>query len=152
MPWVPLKNDGVSPNNGGMVFSLSVKAEQEQRVRNLVREIKDTSGLTKYMGRNAWMMEMQSSHKASDSMEVKRTKDKTIDAVKAHGSMMLSLGQAQIPGLHNINKVHCLRKVDKNGRVRIIKKVRGKRSGLAQMGRRKSLSKCVGIGRGIYVF
>ena len=55
-------------------------------------------------------------------MEVKRIKEKTIDLVKAHGSMMLSLGQAQIPGLHNINEVHRLRKTDKNGRVRIIKK------------------------------
>lgn len=55
-------------------------------------------------------------------MEVKRVKDKPIDAAKAHGSMMLSLGQAQIPGLHNINKVYRLRKVDKNGKVRIIKK------------------------------
>ena len=36
MPWVPLKSDEVRPNNGRMVFALMVKAEQEQRVRNLV--------------------------------------------------------------------------------------------------------------------
>ena len=88
----------------------------------MIQEIKDTCGMTKRLGRNAWIMEMQSSHKSSDSMEVKRIKDKTIDSVKSHGIMMLSLGQAQIPGLHNINKVYRLRKVDKNGKVRIIKK------------------------------
>ena len=76
---------------------------------------------TKHMGKNACMMEMQSNHKASHSMETKRTKDKTIEAVKAHGSMMLSLGQAQIPGLYNINKVHHLRQVDRNGKARTIK-------------------------------
>ena len=62
MPWVPLKSDEVRPNNGKMVFALSVKAEQEQRVRDLIQEIKNTSGLTKRLGRNAWIMEMQSSH------------------------------------------------------------------------------------------
>ena len=122
MPWVSLKSNEARPNNGRMVFVLPLKADHEQRMRNLLKEIKDTSGLCKHMGKNAWMMEMQSSHRASDSMDVKRTRDKTIESVKAHGSMMLSLGQAQIPGLHNANKVHHLRKMDKNGKVRIIKK------------------------------
>ena len=76
MPWVPLKNDEVRPNNGRMVFALLSKADQKQRVRDLLQEIKDTSGMTKHMGKNAWMMEMQSGHKANDSMEIKRTKDK----------------------------------------------------------------------------
>ena len=75
MPWVPLKNDEERPNNGRMVFAL-LKADQEQRVRNFLKEIKDTSGMTKHMGKNDWMMEMQSGHKANDSMEIKRTKDK----------------------------------------------------------------------------
>ena len=35
---------------------------------------------------------------------------------------MLSLGQAQVPGLRNINQVHHHRQVDKQGRVRVIKK------------------------------
>ena len=122
MPWVPLKNDEVRPNNGRMVFALLSKADQKQRVRDLLQEIKDTSGMTKHMGKNAWMMEMQSGHKANDSMEIKRTKDKTIEAIKAHGSMMLSLGQAQMPDLYNINKVHHLRQVGRNGKVGTIKK------------------------------
>ena len=113
VPWVPLKNNEVRPNNGRMVFALLLKANQEERVRDFLKEIKDTSGMAKHMGKNALMMEMQSGHKASDSMEIKRTKDKTIEAVKAHGSMMLSLGQAQILCLHNINKVHHLRQEDK---------------------------------------
>ena len=122
MPWVPLKSNEERPNNGRMAFMLLLKENQEQRMRNVVKEIKDTSGLTKHVGRNAWMMEMQSNHKASDSMEIKRIKDKTIEAVYAHGSMMLSLGQAQIPGLYNINKVYHLRQVDRNGKVRTLKK------------------------------
>ena len=101
---------------------LSVKAEQEQRLRDVLQEIKNTSGLAKRLGRNAWFMEMQSNHKSSDSVEVKRIKDKTIDSIKSHGSMQLCLGQAAIPGLHNITKVFRLRKVEKNGKVRIIKK------------------------------
>ena len=121
MPWVPLKSDEERPNNGRMAFMLLLKEDQEQRVRDVIKEIKDICGLAKHMGKNAWMMKMQSNHKASNSMEVKRTKDKTIEAVKAHGSMMLSLGQAQIPGLYNINKVHHLRQVDRNGEVRILK-------------------------------
>ena len=57
------------------------------------------------------MIEMQGDQKASDSMEVKRQKGKTIDAVHNHGSIMLSLGQAQIPGPTNINHIHRLRQV-----------------------------------------
>ena len=68
------------------------------------------------------MMEMQSSVKASDSMEVRRQKERTIEAVFIHGSMMLSLGQAQVPGLRNINHVHHLRQVDKQVKVRVVKK------------------------------
>ena len=79
-------------------------------------------GLTKLVRRNALIMEMQSNHKASDSMEIKRMKDKTIEAVYAHGSMMLSLGQARIPGLYNINKVHHIKQEDRNGKVRTLKK------------------------------
>ena len=95
---------------------LLLKENQEQHMWNVIKEIKDTSGLTRDVGRNAWIMEMQSNHKASNSMEIKRTKDKTIEAVKAHGSMMLSLGQAQIPGLWNVNKIHLLKQVDKKAR------------------------------------
>ena len=36
--------------------------------------------------------------------------------------MMLSLGQAQIPGLRNVNQVHHLKQVDKKGKVRVVKK------------------------------
>ena len=67
------------------------------------------------------MMEMQSNHRASDSMKIKRIKNKTIETVYAHGSMMLSLGQAGIPGLHNVNKVHLIKQVDRKGKVRILK-------------------------------
>ena len=66
------------------------------------------------------MMEMQSSIKASDSTEVKRQNVAT-GAVFAHDSMMLSLGQAQVPGLRNINHAHRLKQVDKQGKVRVIK-------------------------------
>ena len=62
------------------------------------------------------MTEMQGVLKVSDSIEVKRQKEKNIEAVYAHGSMMLSLGQAQIPGLRNISHIHLLRQVDKMGR------------------------------------
>ena len=105
-----------------MAFVLLLKENQEQCMRNVVKEIKDTSRLTKHVGRNARIMGMQSNQKASDSMEIKRIKNETIDVVYAHGSMMLSLGQAQILGLYNINKVHHLRQVDRNGKVRILKK------------------------------
>ena len=91
-------------------------------MRQIVRELKDTNGLTKYLGRNAWMTEMQSSIKASDSMEVRRQKEKNIGALFTHGSMMLSLGQAQVPGLRNINHVHQLGQVDNQGKVRVVKK------------------------------
>jgi len=122
MPWVPLKGDEERPNNGRLAFVLLLKEDQVQRMRQIAREITDTSGLTKFAGRNAWMMEMQSNHKANDSMEVKRIKEKTIESVKSHGSMMLSLGQARIPGLYNVNKVHLIKQVDKKGKVKILKK------------------------------
>ena len=35
---------------------------------------------------------------------------------------MLSLGHAQVQGLRNIHHVHCLKQVDKMGKVRVIKK------------------------------
>ena len=81
MPWVPLKDDEERPKNGRLAFVMLLEEDQEQRMRQIAKEIKDTSGLTKFVGRNAWMMEMQSNHKASDSMEIKRIKDKTIEAV-----------------------------------------------------------------------
>ena len=92
-------------------------------MRQIVRELKDTNGLTKHLGRNAWMMEMQSHVKVSDSVEVRRQKEATIDAVFTHGSMMLSLGQAQVPGLRNTHHAHRLKKVDKQGKVRVMKKI-----------------------------
>ena len=55
-------------------------------------------------------------------MEVRRQKEATIEAVFTHGSMMLSLGQAQVPGLRNIHHVHRLKQVDKLGKIRVIKK------------------------------
>ena len=122
MPWVPLKGDEERPNNGRLAFVMLLKEDQVQRMRQIAREISDTSGLTKFAGRNAWMMEMQSNHKANDSMEVKRIKEKTIESVKSHGSMMLSLGQARIPGLYNVNKVHLIKQVNKKGEVKILKK------------------------------
>ena len=67
------------------------------------------------------MVEMQGAQKASDSMEVKRQKGKNIDAVHGHGSIMLILGQAQIPGLTNINHIYRLRQVDRKGNARIVK-------------------------------
>ena len=99
-----------------------LKGNQEPHMRQIVRKLKDTNGLTKYLGRNAWMMEMQSPIKASDSMEVRRQKEKNIGALFTHGSMMLSLGQAQVPGLRNINHVHQLGQVDNQGKVRVVKK------------------------------
>ena len=122
MPWVPVKGDEEKPNNGRLTFVMLLKGNQEPRMRQIARGVKDTNGLTKHLGRNAWMMEMQSSIKVSDSREVKRQKERTIEAVFTHGSMMLSLGQAQVPGLRNINYVHHLRQVDKQGNVRVIKK------------------------------
>ena len=91
-------------------------------MRQIVGKLKDTNGMTTHLGRNAWMMEMQNTVKASDSMEVSRQKEATIDAVMAHGSMMLSLGHAQVPMLRNIHHVHRLKQVDKMGKVRVIKK------------------------------
>ena len=91
-------------------------------MRQIVRELKDTNGVTKHLGRNAWMMEMQSTVKASDSMKIRRQKEATIDAVFAHDSIMLILGHAQIPGLRNIHHVHRLKQMDKMGKVRVIKK------------------------------
>ena len=90
-------------------------------MRQIVGELKDANGMTKHPGRNAWMMEMQSPVKASDSMEVRRQKESTIEAVFTHGSMMLSLGQDQVPGLRNIHHVYRLKQVDKLGKVRVIK-------------------------------
>ena len=66
-------------------------------------------------------MGIQGAQKASDSMEAKRQKGETIDAVYAHGSMMLSLGQAQIPGLGNVNQINLLKQLDKKGKVRVVK-------------------------------
>ena len=75
MPWAPLKGNKERPSNGRLAFVMLLKEDQEQRVRQIVKEIKDTSGLTKFVGRNAWMMKMQINHKASDSMEIKRIKN-----------------------------------------------------------------------------
>ena len=113
---MPVKGDEERPNNGRLTFVMLLKGNQESRMRQIVRELKDTNGLTKYLGRNAWMTEMQSSIKASDSMEVRRQKDNITEAVFTHGSMMLSLGEAQVPGLRNINHIHHLRQVDKQAR------------------------------------
>ena len=66
MPWVPVKGDKEKPNNGKLTFVMLLKENKERHIRQIVRELKDTNGLTKYMGRNAWMMEMQSSVKASN--------------------------------------------------------------------------------------
>ena len=118
MPWVPVKSDEDGSNNGRLIFIMLLKGDQESRMRQIVRELKDTNDLTKHLGRNAWMMEMQSTVKASDSMEVRRQKEATIEAAFTHGSMMLSLGHAQVPGLRNIHHVHRLKQVDKMGKVR----------------------------------
>ena len=92
-----------------------LKADQESRMRQIVRELKDTNGITKHLGRSPWMMEMQSTVKTSNSMEARRQKEATIaiDAVMAHDSNMLSLWHAQVPGLRNIHHVHRLKQVDK---------------------------------------
>lgn len=84
--------------------------------RQIFRELNDTNGLAKHASRNVLTMKMQGTQKASDSMEVKRRKEKTIDTLYARGSMMLIPGQAQIPGLGNVNQVHHLRQVDKRGK------------------------------------
>ena len=74
--WVPVKSDEDRPDNGRLIFVILLKENQEPRMRQIVKELKDTNRLTKFVGRNAWMMEMQSSVKASDSMEVRRQKEK----------------------------------------------------------------------------
>ena len=122
MPWVPVKGGEERLNNGRLTFVMLLKEDQEPRMRQIVRELKYTNGLAKFLGRNAWMMEIQSSVKACDSMEVRRQKERTIEAAFTHGSMMLSLGQAQVPGPRNINHVHYLGQVDKQGKVRVVKR------------------------------
>jgi len=68
---VPVKGDEERPNNGRLTFVILLKENQEPRMRQIVRELKDTNGLTEFLRRNTWMMEMQSSVKASDSMEIR---------------------------------------------------------------------------------
>ena len=58
MPWVPVKDDEERPNNGRLTFVMLLKGNQEPRMCQIVRELKDTNGLTKHLVRNAWMMEM----------------------------------------------------------------------------------------------
>ena len=67
-------------------------------------------------------MEIQGAQNASGSMKAKQQKKKTIDAVCIHGSMMLSLGQAQTPELRNANQIHYLKQVGKKVKVRVVKK------------------------------
>ena len=119
---MPVISNEDRPNNGRLTFIVLLKGGQEFRMRQIVRELKDTNGMTKHLGRNARMMEMQSIVKASGSIEVRRQQEATIDAAMAHGSMMLSLEHAQGPGLRNMHHVHCLKQVDKMGKVRVIKK------------------------------
>ena len=71
MQWMPAKGDEERSNNDRLTFVMLLKKNQEPRMRQIVRELKDINGLTKLLGRNAWMMEMQSSVKASDSMEIR---------------------------------------------------------------------------------
>ena len=35
-----------------------LKEDQEPRMRQIFKELKDTNGLAKHVGRTAWMMEM----------------------------------------------------------------------------------------------
>ena len=76
MPWVPVKECKERPNNGRLTFVTLLKEDQEPRMRQIFKELKDTNGLSKHVGRTAWMMEMQGALKASDSVEVKRQKEK----------------------------------------------------------------------------
>ena len=122
MPWVVIKDGENRPNSGRMAFVLQIKAEQEPRVRQILKELKDTSCLGRYLGKNAWSMEMQASVGGNDDMAAKQKKNKTIDAVYAHGSMQLSLGHTLIPGLRNVEKVHHLKQIKKNGSTIMIKK------------------------------
>ena len=48
------------------------KAEQGKRIRQILKELKDTNVLTKYFGRSAWTMQMQGPDEAPRTMEIKR--------------------------------------------------------------------------------
>ena len=53
MPWVPVKEDKERPNNGRLAFIMLLKEDQEPRMRQIFKELKDTNGLTKHVGRTA---------------------------------------------------------------------------------------------------
>ena len=58
---------------------------------------------------------MQATIGANDDMDVKQKKEKTIDVVFAHGSMMLSLGHTHVPGLRNIEQKHYTKQTKLDG-------------------------------------
>ena len=62
-----MKEDKERPNNGRLTFVTLLKEDQKIRMRQIFKDLKNST---------AWMMEMQGAQKASDSMEVKRQKEK----------------------------------------------------------------------------
>ena len=51
MPWVEIKEGENRPNSGRIVLNIQIKAEQEPRFRQILKESKDTSGLSRYLGK-----------------------------------------------------------------------------------------------------
>jgi hypothetical protein len=65
---------------------------------------------------------MQSPVGGGDDMEAKQRKERTIQSVYAHGSMMLSLGHTYVPGLRNVDEIYRIKKLKKDGTSVILKK------------------------------
>ena len=65
---------------------------------------------------------MQAPVGANDDMAARQRKEKTIQAVYAHGSMQLSLGHTLVPGLRNVEKVYHIKQLKKDGTTIMLKK------------------------------
>ena len=78
-----MKEDEERPNNGRLTFAMLLKEDQELHMWQIFKELKDTNGLTKHVGRTAWMMETQGAQKTSDSMEGQRQKEKHRSCARA---------------------------------------------------------------------
>ena len=74
------------PNIDRQVFVIQVKQEQEPRLRSLMTETKDTSSLNKHLCKTAWTMEMQTSMRDDDNMEVKQKKETVTWLHAAHAA------------------------------------------------------------------
>ena len=122
LPWTNTQEGETRIDSGRMVFVIQIKAEQEPRLRQILMELKDTSCLGLHLGKHAWTMEMQAPIRDGDDMATKQKKNKTIDAICAHGSFQLSIGHTIVPGMRNVEKVHRLKQLTATGSTIMIKK------------------------------